>query len=259
MQWEHLQKIRYVAKQCIDNPHTKTPSLHQALAKELRYYCNTLSALECFGATQLYLDFVEARVEIEKRQGNAGHIDALEDAPKVFKCVDAFLAAPIPIADTRFKFIADRQIAEILERDMIEASDCLKTGRYKACMVLCGSILEAALYELLRRNEAWTNDPTKSDHKYFTTNKIKARDIKSNDVKDKWTLHVLIEFCCDNNLVDKRWRSTLHNHVQEQRNLVHATVELRTKYAAITPQNAKLCYTSLDGVLLELQTVKMPP
>lgn len=169
------------------------------------------------------------------------------------------LNSPIPPSVSKFSSIVDADLRNILDRDLFEAEDSLKRGRWKPAMVFCGSVLEAVMYDFLRRNPTWTMDAAR---KSIPKCKGASRDISKDDMENQWSLDQLIEFFCDNQLLDPKpdtWKSTLHNFIRRYRNLVHPMAELRkTANQQVTSERAQQCYANLISVLEVIQKLPTP-
>jgi hypothetical protein len=178
-------------------------------------------------------------------------------AQSLLRIISNSLLAPIPSPESRFKFILNDDIRQILDRDLEQAERCLTQGFDKAVTVLAGSILESALYGILRRNPVWTMDSTR-DWKTFSGVKA-SRNIDSNDYNDQWSFKKLIDFVCDNKILNSdKWREQLHQAIRQPRNLVHPTVEL-TKVYGITQESAAKSLAVLMDVLNDLSASPLPP
>jgi hypothetical protein len=147
----------------------------------------------------------------------------------------------------------------VLDRDLIEAEECLARAFWKPAMILCGSILEAALYEFLRRNSKWTMD--EPARKGIPKCRGTPRDITKDDWGNQWSLEDLIDFVCDNEILGKdaeHWRGSLHL-LRKHRNLVHPTAELRKEANKnVSEAAAQQCYGTLRGFLEVLSKCETP-
>lgn len=177
------------------------------------------------------------------------------DLEIVRKAIAAAIAAPATPAESRFPNAKDKELANILERDLREAESCLEQGLWKSCAVLCGSILESALYEYLRRSPAWAMDATKRKGVPRKKGGI-IKDIRSTAEEEKWTLNDLIDFACMNRILDIG-AEMLHEAIREPRNLIHPMVELR-KDAAVDKNTANVCMAVLKQALDKLTAVPDP-
>jgi len=170
------------------------------------------------------------------------------------------IAKPAPPIESRFPSVLDTVLRDILDRDLFEAEDSLKRGRWKPAMVFCGSVLEAALYEFLRRNPTWTMD--QQQRKSIPKFKGTVKDITKDDWENQWTLEQLIEFACDNTLLDPKsdtWKTTLHNFIRRYRNLVHPMAELRKQAnQQVSEEAARQCHANLIAVLKIIEGLPTP-
>ena len=188
--------------------------------------------------------------------GDSADKSVLFDLPNI---IERSLKKSVPEYESRFPTILDSDFRNILDRDLIDVQISLQRGLWKSAMVMCGSILEASMYEFLLRNPLWTMDPSRSSLPKYKGN---IRDIKINDFENQWTLNHLIEFFCDNKLLDgdpEKWRTTLHFFIREYRNLVHPMAEMRKKAnQGVTAEAAQQCYANLIAVLKVLDNVPTP-
>ena len=168
------------------------------------------------------------------------------------------IAKPLPQIESRFPSVTDTALRDILDRDLFEAEDSLKRRRWKPAMVFCGSVLEAALYEFLRRNPTWTMDLSRKGPKF----KGVPKDITKDNIENQWTLEQLIEFVCENTLLDPKpdtWKTTLHNFIRRYRNLVHPIAELRKQAnQQVSEEAARQCHANLIAVLSILLKLPTP-
>ena len=180
----------------------------------------------------------------------------LSKGEKLAPIVEAALRAVGPLEDPFFANVADPQIKAILTRDLEEAQDCLCRGLYKSCVLLSGSILETVLYELLRRNPAWTMDAMRP-----AAPKRKGgvpKDIKSTAEEDGWKLAELIKFAAANGLLHPQDEDHLGRVLRDPRNLIHPMAELRGD-SVISGDQAAAAYHSLRVVLGKLSAKKSIP
>lgn len=201
-------------------------------------------------------EFVNVRESIASLASrHSGNKQALGKLPEIIKRA---IEKPLPPIESRFPSVTDAALRDILDRDLFEAEDSLKRGRWKPAMVFCGSVLEAAMYEFLRRNPTWTMDPSRNGPKF----KGVAKDITKDDIENQWTLEQLIEFFCENKLLDPKpetWKTTLHNFIRRYRNLVHPMAELRKQAnQQVSEEAARQCHANLVAVLAILEKLPTP-
>jgi len=188
-----------------------------------------------------------------------GDANAIRDgAMRVSRIIENSLREPTPVSQTKFPFINDRDIQVLLDEDLQETERCQAQGFDKAVTVLTGCILEASLVGILRNNPTWVMDTSRN----WKAKAFKGKpgdDIRSDDMKDSWSLSTLIDYACDNGILDDtKWRSRLHQAIREPRNLIHATAALRGKYT-ITRESANASLATLKEMLLDLPKSKLPP
>lgn len=156
--------------------------------------------------------------------------------------VNNALAEPMRPEESPFKHFKDKKLQAILERDLIEVQKTFEARAYKACIVLCGSILETALYEFLRRDVVRTNTKAIDWFKHKNPKSIEG---------DDWKLFELIAFACAHNLLPKDREETFHDTLRDPRNLIHPTAELKGAHK-IDEDNAGMSKHALMVALAEL-------
>lgn len=165
--------------------------------------------------------------------------------------VNAAITAGKPPKESRFPTVKDTKLRGILERDLWEAERAAERGLWKSCMVLCGSILEAALYEYLRRNAGWAMDPNKKGIPKHRDGSPK--DIGSIEKEEQWKLEELINFAGHNGILDNP--DLYHQAVRDPRNLIHPMAELRGN-DTVDKETANAC---LKVLLLALKKISEKP
>ena len=170
------------------------------------------------------------------------------------------LKKPLPKIESRFLSVNDEELRDILDRDLLDAEQCLARGLWKPAMVLCGSVLEAVMYDYLRQNVKWTMDS--AHRKAIPVHKGKSRDITKDDRENQWELAQLIDFFCENQLLDPKpdtWKTTIHNFIRQYRNLVHPMAEMRKQAnQQVSMEAARQCYANLIAVLAVISKLPTP-
>jgi len=211
-------------------------------------------ALDLFVNPELFRDFVYRRRRIGQLLNTGAWLKpepgVLEIVGKLKKAIEALLNVPLPLNESRFPTIKDEMLRGILERDLDEAASSFTIGNWKSCQVICGSILEAALYEYLLRNPAWTMKQPAVP----VDRKGKLKDIE--DKAGTWTLADLIDFCCANKLIDLK-PETLKDTLKDPRNLIHPMAE-RREAGKVDRETAQLCLAMTEAVLKALSQLKDP-
>lgn len=117
---------------------------------------------------------------------------------------------------TKLAFVNNEKAKSIIERDLRELAAAAPAGLWKSCLLLCGSILEAVLLEVLDRRRD-----------------LAQPYLKKKQFPDDANLHQLIEIASDIALIDGQ-RSLLSTTaaglagtITEHRDLVHPHAELR--------------------------------
>lgn len=200
--------------------------------------------------------FLKARAVLDAWQAMDASIPEIKDAlDGIQKIVQEALAEPVPLSDSRFPSIKDAVLRGILDRDIAEAIANHQLGQWKSCIVLCGSILEAALYEYLLRDPGWTMD---KGRKCLPVYKGKTKDIKSDALEDQWKLSELVDFACANGMISGYKAATIHDTLRQPRNLIHPMREHREDGRVDQP-TANVSLTMVLAVLDELSRLKDPP
>jgi len=174
-----------------------------------------------------------------------GALGELRDA------VDAALATPLPVSESRFPTVMDDRLRDILDRDLQQAEECLKLQLWKSAIVLAGSVLEAALYEYLLRNPAWTMDSARNSIPAY---RGKVKDITKSDLENQWTLRDLVFFYCENGLIRKYKESSITDVLRAPRNLIHPMKEFREK-ARVDEGAASVSLAMLLDLLSEISSL----
>jgi hypothetical protein len=117
-----------------------------------------------------------------------------------------------------FDFIKNKELVRILMRDYMEIVKCIKSGCWKSAIILCGSDIEAILYDLLKQNE-----PSALSSK-------SAPKFKGNVLPlEEWKLNSLINNASELTLVSKGIEGLTHT-AREFRNLIHPLKEINEGY-----------------------------
>ncbi len=181
--------------------------------------------------------------------------DVRKYAARLLPGLEAALARGASAPDPLFANVANDELRLILTRDLEEAHDSLAKGLYKSCMVLCGSILEAALYEILRRNPTWTMSQRGVPGKPGGGG---PKNINSTAKEDGWMLGDLIRFCGETSILEKTDIDHLNRALRDPRDLIHPMAELRNQ-TTVSPDQAALSYHALRVVLDRLARKTMLP
>ncbi len=135
--------------------------------------------------------------------------------------------------------ISNKDLKEMLKRDLKENAIAIITKSYKSALVLSGSIIEAVLLE-----------------------KLKSLNIKSFEVKkgnrkvrkklENLDLNELLEMAKENDLIDETLLHLAHG-VRGFRNLIHPGVEYRKKSMKVSEENVSLAWTIVKKILFEIK------
>ena len=138
-----------------------------------------------------------------------------------------------------FQFINDAEMRRLIERDYRElAIRLLPSGAWKSAVVMCGSILEAILFDVL-----------------LATEDLRSRALTTKYApkpKQAWTLHALIQTANELGLLSAQRVATFDQILRDYRNFVHPDKELRAKHPCGEPE-ALMAKGALDAVCNELQ------
>jgi tetratricopeptide (TPR) repeat protein len=135
--------------------------------------------------------------------------------------------------------ILNKDLKELLKRDLKENALAIVTKSYKSALVLSGSIIEAILLDRLHSvgvKKTQIQKGTKSVNK-----KLEELD-----------LNELLDAAKNNNLIDDNLLHLSHG-VRGFRNLIHPGVEQRKKGIKISEENVMLAWTIVKKVLFEIK------
>lgn len=216
--------------------------------------------LQRIASDDFHLDHRMAFLDVRRRVGHANSsIDKKFDRVcRLAGDVNNVLAHYIGIgsADTRdFSFVFDTDVRSLVERDFEELESYLKPNQaWKSMIVMCGSILEAVLYDQLTKDAATielANASTKAPKRTSTpgakcptcnakghgvpscatcnqaTKSEVVKDISSSARRNSWSLSDLITVACDIGLLNLEDENAVHLALREFRNFVHPRVEIR--------------------------------
>jgi hypothetical protein len=182
-----------------------------------------------------------ARGSDERRIASAG----LPALAAIATLLENSLREPPPPRHSYFPGIENDELRTILERDVVEAFDCFERRHFKACMTLCGSVLEAALLEYFRRKDGeWV----KTKAQMSKDCKADRKDITSNEITSRWMLKYLIDLASDNKLFPDAAAAGLKAWFWKARNLVHPAAELRRELE-VSETMARKCMAELVHAL----------
>lgn len=135
--------------------------------------------------------------------------------------------------------ISNKDLKELLKRDLKENALAIITKSYKSALVLSGSIIEAILLDRLHNigvRKTQIQKGTKSVNK-------KLEELDFNE---------LLDVAKNNNLIDENLLHLSHG-VRGFRNLIHPGVEQRKKSIKISEENVMLAWTIVKKVLFEIK------
>jgi hypothetical protein len=235
-----LKRCLEFCKGVIREPADRAGGFSQALARAVTTELDALDFVEDIPQVRRN-EFIERRTQIASYASQAGSPVATRLAVGVIvEILEAAVNQMIPAQATRFPKIADADFRTLLERDLLEAEQSARERNWKSCIVMCGSILEAALYEFLLRNPTWTMDGNL--RRRIPTRGGTVKDIRSTNIQDQWSLKELIDFAHENGLLKHYAASTLHDTLREPRNLIHPMKEIRrAQYVSEETASVSLC------------------
>lgn len=140
-----------------------------------------------------------------------------------------------------FNFIQKKELIPILIRDYIEVVTCIKSECWKSAIILCGSAIEAILYDLLKQNESAALS-SKAAQKYKG----------SVSPLEEWKLNSLINTASELFLVSKGVEGLSHT-AREFRNLIHPLKEVTENYK-LEKEEAENAVTTLKILIRDLIT-----
>jgi len=138
-----------------------------------------------------------------------------------------------------FDFIQKKELIPILIRDYTEVVTCIKSECWKSTIILCGSVIEAILYDLLKQNESAALS-SKAAQKY-----------KGNvSPLEEWKLNSLINTASELSLITKGVEGLSHT-TREFRNLIHPLKEISEVYK-LKKEEAENAFTTLKILIRDL-------
>lgn len=138
-----------------------------------------------------------------------------------------------------FDFIQRKELIPVLVRDYTEVVTCIKSACWKSAIILCGSAIEAVLYDLLKQNESVALS-SKAAQKYKG----------SVSPLEEWKLNSLINTASELSLVSKGVEGLSHT-AREFRNLIHPLKEINEDYK-LEKEEAENAVTTLKILLRDL-------
>ncbi len=167
---------------------------------------------------------------------------------KLIKCLNKYYTSLDSSEIRQFTFLQDNDLKNIVERDYFELSTILFPEKaWKSVVILCGSILEAILFDILSNQNNINN----------TNNSIKAPRNRNNEIiqiqnGQKWTLQKLIEVAVDIEILPEKRALSIDQVLRDYRNFVHPKKEIRAEHEC-SDAEAYMAKGSLDGVINHLE------
>lgn len=215
-------------------------SLSQALVEEL----NRLDPTDFL--PQARFEFVDNRSVYNWFIANENYYMDSEITPllKNLLCIlDSYGGEGSRAVSRIFDFIHDQQLKAIIERDYRELELILfPSEAWKSCVIMCGSILEAVLFDQITSS---------NEMKAKALASAKAPRGKGGVVKDldndEWKLHHLISVAVDLNILLESRSNTVDQVLRDYRNFVHPAKEVRAQHPCSEAEGL-LSKGALDGI-----------
>jgi hypothetical protein len=141
-----------------------------------------------------------------------------------------------------FSFISHSDLRSIIERDYAEIPACLATGAWKAATVMCGSVMEAVLFDALLGRAQNAKQCEKAP---------KDKGGKVIDDLGHWSLKSMIEVAIELKMLRGETMGLTSHAVREYRNLIHPAAEVRKGITA-EKEEAKAAKAALDLIIKQL-------
>lgn len=135
--------------------------------------------------------------------------------------------------------LKNKELINILKRDIKECAISYVSGQYKSTIVLGGSIIESLLTCILKNNNINSYS--------FPTENGKSKAISL----DRMGLEQLLQVCNEERLIDNTIYH-LNQYVREYRNAIHPSVEIRKKIK-INEENATMTWNILKETIKNLK------
>ena len=142
-----------------------------------------------------------------------------------------------PVLD--FVFVVDPDLRQQIVNDYNEVKDCVSVSARKATIVLCGSIVEALLFERLARIEPQAK---------AAAAKLQLRHKNRN--LDGWDLNELVDVATDLGIIDRVAESHA-DQLRDYRNVIHPGVHQRTNFV-VTPAKVTSALALLHVIVEKL-------
>lgn len=140
-----------------------------------------------------------------------------------------------------FDYIHNSDLKTIIIRDYYELRMLVyRSGAWKSCMVLAGSILEAILHDVLTEP---SREPLAQNSSKAPVNQ--AGNIITNI--SKWNLASLIKVSEDINLFDSKRSATFDQTLRDFRNFIHPLKEIRAQHPCKEAE-AMMAIGALEGI-----------
>ena len=139
-----------------------------------------------------------------------------------------------------FKALAERDYSELMRLNPFSSP--------KSVTILCGSVIECILFDLLiddgRNAMTAINAPLKRGGA--------IKDITLNNRQNQWSLSDLIKVACELGHLDDRFESLFHVAVREFRNYVHPRAEIDDRFE-LNESLARSAVAALDQAIDQLR------
>lgn len=134
-----------------------------------------------------------------------------------------------------FDFVINEKLRPLLIRDYKEIVSCKENDCWKSVVILCGSSIEAILYDIIKQNESKAKSLSSAPNRKGKTLPL-----------EEWKLDSLITVACGLGLISKGL-TALNHSAKEFRNLIHPREEMKGNY--------KLQKEEAENALIVLKTL----
>ena len=146
----------------------------------------------------------------------------------------------VAIEPLRFDFLANPELAALIQRDYMELREIHQAQCWKAAIILAGGIIEAILMAAIQQDNG-TSSAKEGSH----------------SAVDKWPLSKLIKVSVERGLVSSAIEKLSHA-VREYRNIVHPGNEIR-KSLKFGPEEANIALEVIHILHRELASSTLSP
>jgi len=195
-------------------------------------------------------DFVIIKNELKKRAHSGSHSEkqgkSIDLSNRLIEILKKYNGVYEINNQEKFIFLSDIELKNIVQRDYLELSVILfPEGAWKSVVIMCGSILEAILFDILSNQENIDNTNASSKAP------IRNNQIVRIDQGNGWKLQKLIEVAVDTNILPEKRSLSIDQVLRDYRNFVHPKREIRSEHQC-SEAEALMAKGSIDGVINHL-------